>query len=485
MYKILIVEQDISTCILLENYFSKNGYIVYYVHSNKKALLALSFFNPDIAIIDYKVLASTEKSLINHFHEFNAHLPLIIISDSTDIRIAVEMIKLGANDYVMKPLFPDEILMVVSKALKEKSKQNSSVQSLPNLLFTDSKEFIGVLEQIALVAPTNYSVIIYGESGSGKEGIALEIHSKSNRAHAPFIPIDCGTLSKELVASELFGHEKGAFTGASEQKIGIFELANGGTVFLDEVANLSYEVQVALLRVIQQRKIRRVGGKRDIAINIRFVVASNDKLWDLSQVGKFREDLFHRFNEFSIELPPLRNRKSDISTYSLFFLAESNEELGKNITGFKPDVIQLFLAYQWPGNLRELKNIVKRATLVETSNVIQLTALPFEMINQFEIKEKQLLGDDYKAPHLLTFILPESQFQHDQVDKEKEYETNNSYVLKKASIGAEYEMILEAIKMVNNNKSKAALLLNIDRKTLYNKMKQYKEYSITKAASKK
>jgi two-component system, NtrC family, response regulator HydG len=159
--------------------------------------------------------------------------------------------------------------------------------------------------------------------------------------------------------------------------------------------------------------------------------------------------------------------------------------LGKNIEGFNPDVIQLFLEYQWPGNLRELKNIVKRATLLETSNVIQLTALPFEMIDQFPFRGKQLLGEDHKAPHLLTFILPESQFQHDQVDKEKEYVTNNSYVLKKASIGAEYEMILEAIKLVNNNKSKAALLLNIDRKTLYNKMKQYKEYSITKAASKK
>lgn len=485
MYKILIVEQDISTCILLENFFSKNGYIVYYVHSNKKAFLALSFFNPDIAIIDYKVVTATEKSIIKQFHEFNSHLPLIIISDATDIRIAVEMIKLGAHDYVMKPLFPDEILMIVSKALKEKSYQNYYTNCLPNLLFTDSKEFSEVLSQIALVAPTNYSVIIYGESGSGKEGIALEIHNKSYRANEPFIPIDCGTLSKELAASELFGHEKGAFTGASEQKIGIFELANGGTVFLDEVANLSYDVQVALLRVVQQRKIRRVGGKRDIPINIRIVVASNYRLWELSQEGKFREDLFHRFNEFSIELPPLRDRKSDISTYSLFFLAESNEELGKNIEGFNPDVIQLFLEYQWPGNLRELKNIVKRATLLETSNEIQLTALPFEMIDQFSIKGKQLFGEDHKAPHLLTFILPETQFNHDQVVKEKECVLNNSYALKKASIGAEYEMILEAIKMVNNNKSKAALLLNIDRKTLYNKMKQYKEYSITKAAVKK
>ena len=485
MYKILIVEQDISICSLLENFFSKHGFITYYVHTSKKAVSALSYFNPDIAVIDYKVVASTENGLIKQFQEINPHLPLIIISNSTDIKSAVEMIKLGAYDYISKPLFPDEILLLVNKALKEMSKQNYSVQSLPNLLFTDSKEFSGVMQQIALVAPTNYSVIIYGESGSGKEGIALEIHNKSNRAHAPFIPIDCGTISKELAASELFGHEKGAFTGASEQKIGIFELANDGTVFLDEVANLSYEVQVALLRVIQQRKIRRVGGKQDIAINIRIVVASNDKLWELSQEGKFREDLFHRFNEFSIELPPLRHRKSDISTFSLFFLTESNEELGKNIAGFKPDVLQLFLAYQWPGNLRELKNIVKRATLIETSNMIQLTALPFEMINQFEMNARQSVVEEYKPPHLLTFILPESHFKEGNVEEEKESVAVNTYVLKKASIGAEYEMIIEAIKMVNNNKSKAALLLNIDRKTLYNKLKQYKEYSSRKAASEK
>lgn len=477
MNKILIVDEDVSLCILLEKFFLKNSYLVNCVHNCKKAVQALTVFCPDIVIIDYRMVVLPGKNILKHFLETNSSMPVIIISSATEVKSAVEMMKLGAYDYILKPLYPEEILVTVCKALKQHNTPPIPFSNTHTFLFTESKEFSTVLAEIALVAPTNYSVIIYGESGSGKEGVALEIHCKSNRANAPFIPIDCGTLSKELSASELFGHERGAFTGANDQKIGIFELANGGTVFLDEVANLTYEVQVSLLRVVQQRKIRRVGGKRDIEIDIRILVASNDNLWELSQSGKFREDLYHRFNEFSINLPPLRERKSEITKYSLFFLAQANKELGKNIIGFEPEVMRLFLTYHWPGNLRELKNTIKRAALLELTNIIQVKALPLEIIHQVSSIAKQLIVEEQKQPHLLSFILPE---QHSSIDNSVNTipdSIDKIVALKKASIGIEYQMILEAIKKVNNNKSKAAILLNIDRKTLYNKIKQYKAFS--------
>jgi two-component system response regulator HydG len=236
-----------------------------------------------------------------------------------------------------------------------------------------------------LVSPTNYSVIIYGESGSGKEVIAQEIHSRSKRKNAPFIAIDCGALSKELAGSELFGHEKGSFTGALNQKVGSLEIANGGTVFLDEIANLPYDVQVSLLRVVQERRMRRIGGNKDIELDIRIIVASNEKLWEATKKGKFREDLYHRFNEFSINVPPLRERRNDIMTFAHFFLEHTNTELDKHVEGFQPEVEHIFKTYLWPGNLRELKNVVKRSALLADEAMIDVTALPFELVNHSKL----------------------------------------------------------------------------------------------------
>ena len=249
-----------------------------------------------------------------------------------------------------------------------------------------------------LVAPTNYSVIISGESGSGKEAIAQEIHSRSKRSHAPFIAIDCGALSRELAASELFGHEKGSFTGAQNQKIGSLELGNGGTVFLDEIANLSYDVQVSLLRVVQERKLRRVGGNKDIDLDIRIIVASNEQLWDAAKIGRFREDLYYRFNEFSINVPPLRERRDDILTFAHFFLDKSNSELEKDVKGFTPEVEQIFKYYKWPGNLRELKNVVKRSALLADGDIIDVKALPFELVNHNRLAFDAAAEEETKSP---------------------------------------------------------------------------------------
>ncbi len=333
-------------------------------------------------------------------------------------------------------------------------------------IFGETPTFRQILQQIDLVAPTNYSVIIYGESGSGKEAIAQEIHKRSKRKSKPFIAIDCGALSKELAGSELFGHEKGSFTGALNQKIGSFELANTGTIFLDEVANLSYDIQVSLLRVVQERKMRRVGGTKDIELDVRIIIASNEKLWDATRKGKFREDLYHRFNEFSIDVPPLRQRQDDIMLFANHFLQQTNAELGKQVTRFSAEVENIFRSYVWYGNLRELKNVIKRATLLSDGEQVEASSLPFE-ISHFN----KLQFDKQPEPAAVNTI-------PNTIDELTETpRTISETTLKGASIDAEYEMILRALKKVNFNKSKAAKLLNIDRKTLYNKMKQYQEFN--------
>ncbi len=314
------------------------------------------------------------------------------------------------------------------------------------------------------MGPTNYSVIIYGESGSGKEAIANEIHRLSKRSSNPFVAIDCGALSKELAASELFGHEKGSFTGAIVQKTGSFEIANGGTIFLDEISNLPYDVQVSLLRVVQERKIRRVGGTKDIELDVRIIIASNERLWDQTKTGKFREDLYHRFNEFSIEVPPLRERKQDIMLFANHFLEQTNQELGKHVKGLTPEVEEIFRDYVWHGNLRELKNVIKRATLLSEGTMIEARSLPFEISNYSKLQfENAGTGPD--SPPSTEVPTP----LHTRKSNINFSETN----LKAAALDVEYELIIEALKKCNFNKTKAAKLLNIDRKTLYNKMMQY------------
>jgi two-component system response regulator HydG len=341
-------------------------------------------------------------------------------------------------------------------------------------IFGDSTVFKQLIQQIDLVAPTNYTVIIHGESGSGKEAIAQEIHKRSKRKNKPFVAIDCGALSKELAGSELFGHEKGSFTGALNQKVGSLEMANAGTIFLDEIANLSYDIQVSLLRVVQERKMRRVGGLKDIELDVRIIIASNERLWDAVRKGKFREDLYHRFNEFSIDIPPLRQRPDDILLFANHFLHMTNLELGKHVKRLSPEVEIIFRNYVWYGNLRELRNVIKRATLLTDGEEIEPTALPFEISNfnklQFE-KGPQIETVTNSYNSAPTIPAPTT------IEDDEPQRSLSETTLKGASIDAEYEMILKALKKVNFNKSKAAKLLNIDRKTLYNKMKQYQEFN--------
>ncbi|HEY4148608.1 MAG TPA: sigma-54 dependent transcriptional regulator, partial [Chitinophagaceae bacterium] len=404
--------------------------------------------------------------------ELHPDLPVIMITAYSDIRTSVSAMRMGALDYLTKPLLPKEILLSIRQALEPSEKKPSpnngtthksqgkegSRSSPASYIFEEAQSLKNILKQVDLVAPTNYSVIIYGESGSGKEAIARELHNRSRRRDKPFVAIDCGALSKELSGSELFGHEKGAFTGALNQKPGSFEMANGGTVFLDEVSNLSYEIQVSLLRVIQERKMKSVGGLKDIELDIRIIVASNEVLWNAVRAGKFREDLYHRFNEFCIDVPPLRDRKEDILLFARHFLQLTNEELGKEVKGFTPELEEVFKHYHWYGNLRELKNVIKKATLLAESDMIGLSSLPQEIVNY------QAAAASHPAPAV-----------HSAVAVLRSQHHGKESTLKEAGIDAEYEVIVETLKKVNFNKSKAAKLLNIDRKTLYNKMSQYRE----------
>jgi len=506
MNKILIIDDDVDMCRLLDRFLTRNNFDVKFAHTGKKALEELEKNTPDVILCDFRLEDTDGKDLLIQIKERTPQVPVIIITGYSDIKVAVEVIKHGAFDYITKPLFPEEILVTIKKAIShshdpvkdsgtdQPSKEKSGRQEagerknkpISKYIFIESNEFRPILKQMDLVAPTIYSVIIYGESGSGKEAIAQEIHARSKRKNAPFVAIDCGALSKELAGSELFGHEKGSFTGALNQKIGNLEIANGGTVFLDEIANLPYDVQVSLLRVVQERKMRRLGGTKDIDLDIRIIVASNEKLWDETKRGRFREDLYHRFNEFSINVPPLRDRKSDILIFAHFFLDHTNNELDKNVKGFKPEVEHIFKTYSWPGNLRELKNVVKRSALLTDNDWIDVTVLPFELVNHSklvfdtfyhepEAEKRPVVTDKPMADDMPAFNLPVMEEKNMEL-KHKPVEVS-SHALKAVSIDAEYEMIVQALKKANYNKSKAAKLLNVDRKTLYNKMKQYNEFN--------
>jgi two-component system response regulator HydG len=490
MEKILIIDDDKDLCFVLKRFLSKHGFEVLDATTGKTALEILESVEPDLILCDFRLEDMSGSSILKKIKEKYPSVPVIIITGYSNIKTAVEVMKLGAMDYVTKPLLPDEILLTIRKALAKSADDKNGTETFSqqegepavkdqekltganarripegnNYIFGDSLDFKNILNQIDLVGPTNYSVIIYGESGSGKEAIAQEIHKRSKRNYKPFIAIDCGTLSRELAGSELFGHEKGSFTGAIGQKAGSFELANGGTIFLDEISNLPYDVQVQLLRVTQERKMRRVGGTKDIDLDVRIIVASNKKLWDSARTGQFREDLYHRFNEFQINVPPLRERVNDIMVFANHFLAQTNKELGKNVKRFSPEVEEVFQKYVWHGNLRELKNVVKRATLLSDSSVIDIKSIPFELVNYRKLQFESSAD-----------TAPVSSVRENATTTSVSQPTVREPGLKSVSIDAEYEWILETLKKVDFNKSKAAKLLKIDRKTLYNKIKQYKD----------
>lgn len=448
MAKILVVDDDSSFCIMLKSFLSRKGHDVTEAFSFEEALRTFRANPFDVVLSDFRLPDSSGLELLKEVKVLKPSVGVIIMTGYADIKMAVNTIKQGAYDYVAKPINPDEILLTINNLLATTGTNDLPLESIEHskshkIQFIQgiSENAIQVKNYISLVAPTNLSVIIQGDSGTGKEYVARRIHLESQRKGKPFVAIDCGALSRDLALSEFFGHIKGSFTGAISDKVGQFEVANGGTMFLDEIGNLTYEMQVNLLRAIQERKIKRIGSSREVHVDVRIIVATNEDLKGAVKNGHFREDLYHRLNEFTIAVAPLRERLTDLENFANHFLSLANGELNKKILGFEPTVWDILANYSWPGNIRELRNVIRRAVLVEQGKHISARSLPIEIVYS---KNNDNLNTTHNVDNLRDL-------------KEK----------------AEQELILSTLQKVRYNKSKAAKLLNIDRKTLYNKMRQY------------
>lgn len=457
MYSLLIVEDDIAYSVMMQKWLQKKGFDVDKVssvgtaakkiNSDKKYHLVLS----DLRLPDHDGLF-----LLDWMHKNSIDIPFIVMTSYAEVQNAVLAMKSGASDYIAKPIQPDILLQKINDAInadtgssatiqnggKDDNAKNISSSSADNEVCATSPQsrYIEGTSDISkqlynyvrLVAPTPMSVLILGASGTGKEYVAHRIHELSQRKDKPFFALDCGAIPKDVAASEFFGHVKGAFTGAVNDKKGAFEVANGGTLFLDEVGNLSYDVQVQLLRAIQERKIRPLGSTKEIDVDIRLVCATNENLEKAAAEGTFREDLYHRINEFTIYMPALKDRGTDIFLFANLFLRLANEELGRHVIGFDAKASEMLMRYEWPGNLREMNNVVKRSVLLCSGNKIGVEQLNMAMTH---------------APKPTNLSLH-------NIDEEK-------------------KRILSALRSCGGNKSKAAILLGIDRKTLYNKLQKY------------
>jgi two-component system response regulator HydG len=446
--KILIVEDDASFGTMLQKWFERNNFspvLCSEMQSAKEKLLKSSF---DLVLSDLRLPDGDGIILLNWMNERRLNTPVIIMTSYGEISTAVSAIKLGAADFLEKPLNPSvlkekiEAILCAPKPDENVSKKRATsvdTQSAKGK-FVEGKSPLTVQMRhyVDLVAPTLMAVMIVGESGTGKEHTARMIHDRSDRSNGPFVAVDCGVLSMELAPSELFGHKKGSFTSAVEDKKGVFEEADGGTLFLDEVGNLPYGVQKQLLRALQEKKIRPVGSNTDIAVNVRLVTATNEDLEKAIAAGTFREDLYHRLNEFMIQIPPLRKCLEDIGAYAEHFMNEANAELDKHVRFIEKDALQRLKNYSWPGNLRELRNVIRRAVLFSTDDTIRAESI--------YLPTEKVTDSDELSPEPLSL--------------NKNPET-------------EIEKIKAALAKVNGNKSQAARMLGIDRKTLYNKLHLY------------
>lgn len=439
---ILIVEDDTTFALMLQTWLTKKGFIVHTAGNCANARKILEKENTDLVISDLRLPDNDGTTLLHHLRKHNSPVPVIIMTGYADVQGAVNAMKSGAHDYISKPVRPDELLKKIEEALSatgipsiHQSKEDTPRKPHPDYMEGISEAARQLYNHAGLVAPTPMSVLINGASGTGKEYVAKRIHRLSKRAASPFIAIDCGAIPKELAASEFFGHTKGSFTGATGDKTGAFVEAHGGTLFLDEIGNLSYEVQVQLLRAIQERRIRPIGSTKEIEVDVRIISATNENLEAAIERGTFREDLFHRLNEFTIYMPTLKERREDIPLFANFFLDQANTELEREVAGFTPEANERLCTYPWPGNLRQLKNTVKRATLLAQGKYITVADLNLQPTSA---------------------SISTAQEQKPLFDKENER-----------------QRIIEALQQTGNNKSKAAQLLKIDRKTLYNKLKIY------------
>ena len=439
---------------MLQTWLRRKGFEVDKATSVGAAVkLLVDMKSVDLVLSDLRLPDHDGLRLLAWMHEHSINAPFIVMTNYADVQNAVLAMKSGAADYIAKPVQPDILLQKINDAMEQNAQQsnatiqNSTTQNAPTAhnskLKTQNSEAAPryiegkseasrqLYSYVELVAPTPMSVLILGASGTGKEYVAHRIHDLSQRYDRPFFALDCGAIPRDVAASEFFGHKKGAFTGADADKRGAFEIANGGTLFLDEVGNLSYDVQVQLLRALQERRIRPVGGTKEIDIDIRLVCATNENLEEAVSEGRFREDLYHRINEFTIYMPKLSERGSDLFLFADLFIRHANEELNRNVEGFDSGAAEMLASHSWPGNLRELNNVVKRAVLLTRGSQITTAELTLAM----------------------------GQIRTDNVLQLHDEDT-------------ERQRIITALQQTNGNKAKAARLLGVDRKTIYNKIEK-------------
>jgi two-component system, NtrC family, response regulator HydG len=438
---LLIIDDDPVLVNVLKNSFNREGYEVFTSFKGQPALKQLQSRKMDVVLCDIRLPDIDGLDLLHEIHRVSPETVTIMMTAYGEVRSAVKCIKSGAFEYITKPMLPDQIRDLVKRATGMK---NHRVAEVPERFITgSSSKMQKVIELTKLVAPTNMSVLIQGETGSGKEYIARLIHNNSKRKNKLFMAIDCGAIPRELASSELFGHVRGSFTGAIADKAGFFEQANGGTVFLDEIGNLTYETQIKLLRAIQNKVITRVGDSTEIKVDVRIISATNSDMLKALEELHFREDLYHRINEFKIELPPLRERGEDILLFARHFLEQANHDLKKCVEDFDNEVLNTFRGYSWPGNLREMRNVVMRSVLLAQTEFVTMDCLPPEFKSDFYMH--------WEAEDL----------------------SGTALNLKNVSELAEMNLLERALKEANYNKSLAAKALKIDRKTLYNKIKRY------------
>jgi two-component system response regulator HydG len=453
---ILIIEDDLTFGLMIQKWLNRKGFVANKSSSLREARHLLEETTPDLILSDLRLPDGDGISLLSHLRDEGLTTPFIVMTSYAEVENAVLAMKAGATDYIAKPFPPDLLLEKISEAFRssklsavnevagatsqgqepsapDKAAVHDAETSTPIYIEGESEASKLLYRYVDLVAPTPMSVLILGASGTGKEYVARRIHAKSPRHDKPFFALDCGAIPREVAASEFFGYRKGAFTGADCDKQGAFEAANGGTLFLDEMGNLPYDIQVQLLRALQQRVVRPLGSTEEIPIDIRLVCATNEDLAQRVRDGQFREDLYHRINEFTILMPELKDRGSDLFLFANLFMRQADEELGRHVSGFTQAAQSLLASYSWPGNLRELNNVVKRATLLAQGELIGTDELRLTMNPEVPVSTTAPLHDD----------------------------------------ATERQLIADALRAARGNKSKAARLLEVDRKTLYNKLKKY------------
>ncbi len=455
MEKILIVDDEKNMRLILSKILKNAGYEIYQAESGKQALKEVKKSSPDLVLLDLKLPDINGIEVLEKIKQHDNFIIVIMLTAYGDLKNAVEAMKLGAYDYLKKPFDNEEMILVIEKAL-ENLRLSREVKLLRDRLDEkiSIKEMMGesaqirkVIKLVEQVASTNMSVFLEGKTGTGKELIARMIHQKSPRKDGPFIAVDCGAIPESLFESELFGHEKGAFTDAISTHTGKFEQANGGTIFLDEINNLPLNLQPKFLRTLEEKAINRLGGRGVRQIDVRVVVASSMNIVDQMEKGEFRDDLFYRLNEFKIDIPSLWQRKDDIPAIANYFLKRACIEMKKNINGFTTEAMNYLIDYRWPGNVRELKNVVKRAVL--------------------------LAQDDYiKKEHLIFITFYKRVDEFDIISSKVNEQLRNSdtslhSVLEKVEI----DILKQALKLSNGKKAKAAKMLGLSRYTLYRKLK--------------